>query len=41
MLATVEVEDVYETRFGDGYYSYAERAFLSMKAARACRDMAR
>ncbi len=36
MLATVEVEDVYETRHGVGYYPYAECAFFSMKAARAC-----
>jgi len=36
LLGIVYVEDIYETRFGDGFYSYAERAFFSLEAAEKC-----
>ena len=36
LLGVVYVEDIYETRFGDGFYSYAERAFFSIEAAEKC-----
>jgi tetratricopeptide (TPR) repeat protein len=38
MLGIVYVEDIYETIFGDGYFTYPNRAFFSFEAARRCAE---
>jgi len=37
-LGVVYVEDIYETAFGDGYFSYPQRVFFSLGAAQRCAE---